>query len=178
LISVPDSTSSKTFKRWQGSATVTVKKSPHSYIVKLNGSKHKIHANQLRKFYCRVYKVSCIVTSSITASCNSAIRYKKNSDFGQVIVPETTSINTNDELPSKRIGESKLAHLKPQQKAELLSLLDKYTDCFSDVPGFIRLFEHAISLLVSCRSDYRHTKYPSNSKIKFKNNSMTWKNKV
>jgi len=109
----------------------------------------KIHANQLRKFNCRAYKVSCNVTSSITASCNSAIIYEKNSDFGQVIVPETTSVNTDDELPSKRIEKSKLAHLQPQQRAELLSLLDKYADCISDVPGFCRLSEHAISLLDS-----------------------------
>jgi len=65
LILVSDNTSSKTFKRWKGPAKITVKKSPHSYIVKLNGSKHKIHSNQLRKFYCRAYKVSCNVTSSI-----------------------------------------------------------------------------------------------------------------
>jgi len=45
LILVPDSTSSKTFRRWQGPATITVKKSPHSYIVELNRLKHKIHAN-------------------------------------------------------------------------------------------------------------------------------------
>jgi len=139
LILVPNSTLNKTFRRWQGPATITVKKSPHSYIVKLNGSKHKIHANQLRKFYCRAYKVSCNVTSSITVSCNSAIIYEKDSDFGQVIVPKTTSVNTDDKLPSKRIEKSKLAHLQPQQRAELLSLLDKYADCFSDVTGFCRL---------------------------------------
>ena len=62
-------------------------------------------------------------------------------------MPETTSMNTNDELSSKRIQKSKLAQLKPQQKAELLSLLDKYADYFSDVPGFCRLSEHAIPLL-------------------------------
>ena len=114
-----------------------------------NGSKHKIHANQLRKFYCRAYKVSCNVTLTITASCNSALIYEKDSDFGQVIMPETTSVNTNVELPSMRIEESKLAHLQPQQRAELLSLLDKYADCFLDVPGFCRLSEHAIPLLDS-----------------------------
>jgi len=114
LILVPDNTSSKTFSRWQGPATITLKKSPHSYIVKLNGLKHKIHANQLRKFYCRAYKVSRNVTSSITASCNSGIIYKKDLDFGQVIMSETTSVNTDDKLPSKRIEKFKLAHLQPQ----------------------------------------------------------------
>ena len=147
LILVPDSTSSKTFKRWQRPATITVKKSPNSYIVDLNGSKHQIHANQLRKFYCRVYNVSCNVTSTITASCNSALIYEKDSDFGQVIVPETTPVNTNDERPSNCIEKFKPVHLQPQQWAELLSLLDKYADCFSDVPGFCQLSEHAIPSL-------------------------------
>ena len=49
----------------------------------------------------------------------------------------------------KRIEKSKLAYLQPQQKTELLSLLDKYADCFSDVPGFCRFSEHTISLLDS-----------------------------
>ena len=64
-------------------------------------------------------------------------------------MPETTSMNTNDELPSKHIEEFKLAQLEPQQRAELLSPLDKYADCFSDVPGFCRLSEHMIPLLDS-----------------------------
>ena len=127
LILIPDSTSSKTFKGWQGPATITVKKLPHSYIVELNGSKHKIHAKQLRKFYCRAYKVSRNVTLSITASCNSAITNEKNLDFS---LPETTSMNTNNKLLSKRIEESKLAHLEPQQRAELLSLLGQVCRVF------------------------------------------------
>jgi len=89
------------------------------------------------KFYCLAYKVSGNVTSNITASCNSAIIYEKDSDFGQVIVPETTSVNTDDELPSKRIEKFKLAHLQPQQRAELLSLLDKYANCFRTSQGFV-----------------------------------------
>jgi len=38
---------------------------------------------------------------------------EKDSDFGQLIMIETTSMNTNDKRLSKRIDESKLAHLEP-----------------------------------------------------------------
>jgi len=37
LILIPDSTSSKVFSRWQGPTKVIERKSPHSYIVELNG---------------------------------------------------------------------------------------------------------------------------------------------
>ena len=149
LLLVPDSTASKTFSRWQGPVTVTVKKSPYSYIVELNGSKHHVHANKLRKFHYRAHKVACDISRCMATDCSSAIIYEKDSDFGQVVVPETKTVNADFELPSERIDEAKLLHLKPEQRIELLKLLDKYADCFSDVPGFCPLVEHTIPLLDS-----------------------------
>ena len=147
LILVPDSTASKTFSRWQGPATVVVKKSPYSYIVELNGARHHIHANKLRKFHYRVQQVSCDIPTCMTAGCSSAIIYEKDSDFGPVIVPETKSLPDNYKLPSERIDDSKLVHLEPEQRRELLNLLDNYADCFSDIPGFCPLVEHTVPLL-------------------------------
>ena len=149
LILVPDSTASKTFSRWQGPATVVVKKSPHSYIVELNGAKHHVHANKLRKFNYRVQKITCEIPKCMTADCNSAIIYEKDSDFGQIVIPETKPSPGNCKLPSERIDESKLSHLEPEQRIELITLLDSYADCFSDMPGFCPLVEHTVPLLDS-----------------------------
>ena len=106
-----------------------------------------MHANKLRKFNYRVQKVTCEIP--MTAGCNSAIIYEKDSDFGQVIVPETKSLPDNCKLPNERIEESKLLHLEPEQRAELLKFLDMYSDCFSDIPEFCPLVEHTVPLLNS-----------------------------
>lgn len=66
-----------------------------------------------------------------------------------MVVFKIKSTNTNCKLSSQRVDESKLAHLQPQQRSELLLLLDNYADCFSDVPVFCSLAEHTILLLDS-----------------------------
>ena len=39
-------------------------------------------------------------------------------------------------LPSQKIDDSKLSHLTSAQRVELLSVLDKHLECFSEIPGF------------------------------------------
>ena len=143
LILTPDTTSSKTFSRWKGPAIVTIKKSPYSYIVDLEGTKVHVHANKLRKFNTRVQHVLCAVPSFF---CSTAIIYEKDVDFDDVMVPEMSQPITQTDLPSQKIEPARLAHLAPEQRHELLNLLDKFGDCFSDVPGFCPLEEHAVPL--------------------------------
>ena len=49
--------------------------------------------------------------------------------------------------PSKRIHPQQISHLTPDQKCELLSLLDKFASCFSDDPGLCTLAQHELNLL-------------------------------
>ena len=58
LILIPDLRSSKVFSRWQGRAKIIERKSPHSYIVELNGVNHHLHADKLRKYHVSVQKIS------------------------------------------------------------------------------------------------------------------------
>ena len=62
-----------------------------------------------------------------------AIIYDKDQDFDVVFTVDYAA-STDRVLPSRKSPEEKLAHLSAEQKAELLALLDKYTDCFSDRP--------------------------------------------
>jgi len=71
--------------------------------VELNGAKHHVHANKLRKFYCHVQKITCEIPKCMTADCSSAIIYEKDSDFGQIIIPETNPSPGNCKLPSECI---------------------------------------------------------------------------
>ena len=51
---------------------------------------------------------------------------------------------SNVVLPSKKIDDSKLSHLTSAQRIELLAVLDKYPECFSETPGFCGQLEHEI----------------------------------
>jgi len=146
LILAPDSTASKTFSRWKGPAIIMVKKSPYSYIVDLDGTRMHIHANKLRKYHNRVTEVQCIIPQNVPLDAYSAIIYEQDVDFGDSIVPESVPPPTQVSLPSHRIDYQKLTHLTLEERAELLSLLDNFVDCFSDSPGFCSLVEHTIPL--------------------------------
>lgn len=59
LILMPDSTSSRTFSKWTGPATVVEVCSPYSYIVEVDAVHKHFHANKLCKFHVRVDSVTC-----------------------------------------------------------------------------------------------------------------------
>ena len=50
-------------------------------------------------------------------------------------------------LPSQKIDMKQIAHLSASEQSDLLRLLDKYPQCFSDDPGFCNLAQHEINLL-------------------------------
>ena len=146
LVLTPDSTASKVFSRWRGPAVVDVKKSPYSYIVELDNTRIHVHANKLRNFFYMVQEITCEVPVYMAVSCDSAVIYERDADFGDVVVREPKPSPADLRRLSEKIDESKLSHLQPEQREELLSLLDKYTQCFSDIPGFCSLVEHEIPI--------------------------------
>jgi hypothetical protein len=121
---------SKLYSRWHGPGTIVKVKSPYSYIVEVEGKQRHLHANNIRKYNVRLN--------------NCAVIYDDDTDFGSV---ETVEVNnSNEELPSKKIDVGCLRHLTDEQKSQLLAVLDKYPDVFSDKPGFISVEEHRIEL--------------------------------
>ena len=154
LVLSPNSTASSVFSRWKGPATVVDVKSPYSYIVEYNGGRQHVHANKLRKFNVRVDEVICdsILVDELNGIENvsvetCAIIHEHDADFGPIEVVETsevTSIKEDELSPSKRIDMDKLSHLSKRQQEELLTLLDKYSECFSETPGLCNLIEHEV----------------------------------
>jgi len=66
-------------------------------------------------------------------------------DFGDVPVLPTEPDVLLDRV-SDRIDASSLCHLSETEREQLLSLLDRYSDCFSDRIGKTDLIEHQINL--------------------------------
>ncbi len=59
----------------------------------------------------------------------------------------TVDERSNDSnLPSQVLSDSDLAHLTIEQRKKLLNLLDDFSECFSDKPGFCDYVEHRIQV--------------------------------
>ena len=121
--------SGKLCNKWQGPGTVVKVMSQNSYLVDLgvNGIRH-LHANKMRHFVARVNGCSVINESDV--------------DFGDVVTPTPACVSCD--LPSVRIEETKIAHLEPEQRQELLQLVDEFHDRFTDAPGLCDAAVHRI----------------------------------
>ena len=49
--------------------------------------------------------------------------------------------------PSEMIDRTSINHLGREQQTELLAVLDRYPECFSDVPGLTDVIKHSIPLV-------------------------------
>ena len=162
LILRPESTASHALRRWQGPAVVKKVLSPYSYSADYRGAQYRLHANMLRHYNVRVECIQCfalpdhdLIASSMPTqvdqfyelfSCNSAIVYETDTDFGELAVVEPAVFTNTEPLPSSKISSDKLSHLSPQQRKELLSVLDRYPEVFSEIPGLCTVTEHVIPI--------------------------------
>ena len=134
MVLTPDCTFSRTYSRWIGPATVAEVKSPYSYLVDMpDGSRRHFHANKLRPYVTRVSNVGVINDSDF--------------EFGDVsTLPHAADTLDDHSKPSEKLPPEKIAHLTPDQRHELLEVLDKYPECFSDRPGFCDVVYHEVKL--------------------------------
>ena len=150
FILMPDNTSSRLFSKWMGPATVVDVRSPYSYTVELDGVRRHFHANKLRKFHVRVDSVTCdsLVDDLESKSVNTCtVIYENDTGFGQLnVILSTLSQPSTVVLPSEKIDPASISHLSRDQKLELLEVLDRYPECFSDVPGYTDVVTHSIPL--------------------------------
>jgi len=163
LVLWPDRTSSKTFSRWM-QGKITAKRSAYSYLVNVNGVDKHFHANHLRKYHIPVASVSydasdydvgvhlCSDAQTPNSIMSCAVIYDEDDGFGDVqTVPNNLNPPINHELPSAKIDPDAIKHLSRKQQTELLSLLDEFASCFSEVPGYTDVVTHQIVLLEGFR---------------------------
>ena len=131
IVLAPENTG-KLCNRWQGPGTLVKVKSPHSYLVDLGGGNIRhLHTNKMRQFVARIQGCGVIAEADV--------------DFGRIVVLEVNNTVSDEfELPSRRLEAEVVQHLEPQQRSELLSLLDEFSDCFADKPGRCDVVTHRI----------------------------------
>jgi hypothetical protein len=92
-----------------------------------------LHANKIRKFCERL-------ETAIVNNC--AIIFDRDEEFGTIDVVDT-SVEV-EKLPSQKIEAEKLSHLSLDQQVELLGVLDRFPEVFSEKPGLLSVVEHEI----------------------------------
>ena len=91
-----------------------------------NGLREHYHANKLRPFVVRVQSLGII--------------QEEDEDFGEVTAtPQLSDIGLK---PSQKLDPQILAHSTIEQRREIVEVIDRYPECWSDKPGFCNLFSH------------------------------------
>jgi hypothetical protein len=90
-------------------------------------------------------------SSSSRSHDNSDVWLTRNRKITSVLKPDSSDativdMQSRDALPSARIKEEQLRNLSQSQRNELLNLLDDFSQCFSDKPGFCPYIEHRINV--------------------------------
>ena len=130
IVLYPMSTN-KLMSRWQGPCKVLQRRSKYSYLVDMRDGGHRIiHANKMRKYVVRTMNCGLIVDEDV--------------DFGKVVEVVVTSHHGDD--TEIKLNENQIAHLDVNQQRQLLELLNRYTDRFSEQPGLCQLVEHEVQL--------------------------------
>jgi len=101
---------------------------------------------------------------------NCAMIFDSDEDFGRILSVDIDSCDTevdniddfpllshedqcrstckpkDQPLPSNVVTADQLSHLNSTQRQELCGLLDSFSECFSDKPGFCSYIEHHIEI--------------------------------
>ena len=76
-----------------------------------------------------------------------AVVYENDDAFGDIdVIPLSTKVS-DSMSPSQKIDRNSISHLGNEQQTELLAVLDRYPECFSDVPGLTDVITHSIPLV-------------------------------
>jgi len=116
----------------------------YSYVVDVAGTRRHFHANKLRKFHVRVESVAY---NSLCFVNTCAIVYENDNDFGDIDVIPLFAEVSSPVSPSETIDRNSISHFGREQQAELVAVLDRYPECFSDVPGLTDVIKHSIPLI-------------------------------
>ena len=88
-----------------------------------------------------MYATSELLDQKSSNGC-CAITYDQDSGFGEVSIIDPSSFSQLELLPSQRIDPARLSHLNTTERKQLLTVIDKFADVFSDTPGLCPLGVH------------------------------------
>jgi hypothetical protein len=154
----------KLYSRWIGPVKIRRKISENSYDVEMeDGSVRRLHANHLRKFHERIRAIGVIYENNDDSDdleyapivesgelVNSVgVVYENDREFGDLeCIP--VKLDNHDEPIEEKFKLLKLDHLSIEERNDVLKIIQKHKDVFSDKPGCCdkSIAEHVIKLKV------------------------------
>src|SRR3989441_6220930 len=128
----------KVLAKWIGPLIVTAKLAKNNYrVANKDGTTRKLHADDLRKWTAR--------TASI------GIVYEVEDEFGDIEACPTKAVITDSE---QEINNLDLSYLSESRGKQMIDLLLKYKDVFSNQPGTCNILEHKINLVDGYRPHF------------------------
>ena len=131
--------SNKLLMQWKGPFKIIDKVGMNDYAVIVSGKKKIFHANLLKQYHSDVKpdsgvldKVGCSVVELV------------DDDEAEILddIPEIGCYSPKESWKDVKYGDD----LTGDRKAELLSLVEKFSDVFTDQPGCTNLIEHEIKV--------------------------------
>ena len=127
------SSTNKLISQWQGPYDVLQRRSKYSYLVDMNeDGRRLIHANKMRKYVIR------------SSSCGLIM--EEDEEFGSVVELPMKPNNSETNQRALPLDYEQIGHLNPDQQKQLLDILHRYSDRFSEKPGLCTLVEHEVIL--------------------------------
>ena len=126
-ILIPNVIKNKWCNQWQGPGIITQIKSPYSYIIELDGRKHHVHANKIRKFHERITVSNCSILREI------------DNEFGEIQIYDK-------DIPNRKveINDEKFVHLNGEEKQQIVNVIHEFASVFSNNVGLCNNIQHRI----------------------------------
>ena len=116
---------------------------------------YSIVMDKIKKFQIQIEEATCdTVTTGQENTKSIKINYcsvicDDERNFGSIDVIDTDQFQKSELVPSQRVDLTTLSHLSAEQRTKLLALLDKYSERFSEKPGFFTVDQYRVCVKVT-----------------------------
>jgi len=139
---------SKLLMQWKGPYHVRERVGPTDYRIRVGNQEKIYHINMLKRYY-EAYDDKEQSETSTTEAENLNLDVSASETIAAAVLEQGNPDENPLVIPVCSVGASEIFRdvtlsddLTPEQRRELMDLLEEYQDIFSDVPGLTMLAEH------------------------------------
>ena len=140
--------SNKLLMQWKGPFKIDRVIGTNDYKVEVKGSYKTYHANLLKEYVQRDSSdsvKSCCSLPTVSAASTAVIAYEETDSDDAIQSGDLLELNAC--VPKETIADVKFGeNLSPEEEQEARSLVNEYSQLFTDIPGSTNIIQHRIHL--------------------------------